>query len=63
MESRRTRIFRKFFFGHNGKLLAGIGGWADHERLRPYLTIQYYNSVVDTMGGEKKASDSVRLFL
>ncbi|MGA2714253.1 MAG: tannase/feruloyl esterase family alpha/beta hydrolase [Bryobacteraceae bacterium] len=49
------------FFGHNGKLLL-YHGWAD-TNVSPYLTIQYYKSVVDTMGGEKKASDSVRLFL
>jgi feruloyl esterase len=49
------------FFGHNGKLLL-YHGWAD-TNVSPYLTIQYYKSVVDTMGGEKKAADSVRLFL
>ncbi len=51
----------KAFFAHNGKLLM-YHGWAD-PNISPLSTIQYYKSVVDTMGGEKKTSDSVRLFL
>ncbi len=49
------------FFGHHGKLLL-YHGWAD-PNISPYATIQYYRSVVDTMGGEKKTADSIRLFL
>jgi feruloyl esterase len=49
------------FFAHNGKLLL-YHGWAD-PNISPYSTIQYYRSVVDTMGGEKKTADSSRLFL
>jgi feruloyl esterase len=49
------------FFGHKGKLLL-YHGWSD-PNITPLATIQYYKSVVDTMGGEKKTMDSVRLFL
>jgi feruloyl esterase len=51
----------KQFFAHNGKLLM-YHGWAD-PNISPLATIQYYKSVVDTMGGDKKASSSVRLFM
>ncbi len=51
----------KAFFAHKGKLLM-YHGWAD-PNISPLSTIQYYKSVVDTMGGEKKTSDSVRLFM
>ena len=50
----------KPFFAHNGKLLL-YHGWSD-PNISPLSTIQYYKSVVDTVG-EKKTSDSVRLFL
>jgi feruloyl esterase len=49
------------FFAHKGKLLM-YHGWAD-PNISPLSTIQYYKSVLDTLGGEKKTSDSVRLFL
>jgi len=49
------------FFGHKGKLLL-YHGWAD-TNVSPLATVQYYKSVLDTMGGEKKVSDSIRLFL
>ena len=49
------------FFSHKGKLLM-YHGWAD-PNISPLATIQYYKSVVDTLGGEKKTMDSVRLFL
>jgi feruloyl esterase len=49
------------FFARHGKLLM-YHGWAD-PNISPLATIQYYKSVMDTMGGEKKTSDSVRLFL
>jgi len=29
----------------------------------PLLTVKYYNSVVDTLGGASKVSDNVRLFM
>ncbi len=51
----------KAFFGHNGKLLM-YHGWSD-PNISPLSTIEYYKSVVDTNGGEKKTSDSVRLFM
>jgi feruloyl esterase len=49
------------FFARRGKLLM-YHGWSD-PNISPLSTIQYYKSVVDTMGGEKKTSDSVRLFM
>ena len=49
------------FFGHHGKLLL-YHGWAD-PNISPFSTIQYYKSVLDTMGGAAKTADSIRLFL
>jgi feruloyl esterase len=51
----------KAFFSHNGKLLM-YHGWSD-PNVPTLNTIKYYKSVVDTMGGPAKASNSVRLFL
>jgi tannase/feruloyl esterase len=51
----------KAFFAHGGKLLL-YHGWSD-PNVPAVNTIKYYNSVVQTMGGAAKASDSVRLFL
>jgi Tannase and feruloyl esterase len=51
----------KAFFGHNGKLLL-YHGWSD-PNISALSTIQYYNRVVDTMGGAAKTSDNIRLFL
>lgn len=51
----------KTFFGHQGKLLL-YHGWSD-PNISALSTIQYYNSVVDTMGGAAKTSDNIRLFL
>jgi feruloyl esterase len=51
----------KQFFAHKGKLLL-YHGWAD-PNISPFSTIQYFRSVVDSMGGEKKTADSIRLFL
>ncbi|HTB20990.1 MAG TPA: tannase/feruloyl esterase family alpha/beta hydrolase [Bryobacteraceae bacterium] len=51
----------KPFFSHNGKLLL-YHGWSD-PNVPTVNTIKYYNSVVDSMGGAAKASNSVRLFL
>jgi feruloyl esterase len=49
----------KKFFGHGGKLLM-YQGWSD-PNIPPLNTIQYYQSVLKTMGGA--ASDSIRLFM
>lgn len=51
----------KPFFAHNGKLLL-YHGWSD-TNVPALLTIKYYNSVVDTLGGASKTMDSVRLFM
>jgi feruloyl esterase len=51
----------KPFFSHNGKLLL-YHGWSD-PNITPLATIQYYKSVVDTMGGAAKTSNNIRLFL
>jgi len=51
----------KSFFGHNGKLLL-YHGWSD-PNIAALSTIQYYNTVVDTMGGAAKTSNNIRLFL
>ena len=49
------------FFAHNGKLLL-YHGWSD-PNITPLTTIQYYKSVVDTMGGTARVSNNIRLFL
>ena len=49
------------YFGHNGKLLL-YHGWSD-PNIAALSTIKYYDSVVDTMGGAAKTSNSIRLFL
>lgn len=49
------------FFSHGGKLLL-YNGWSD-PRVPALQTINYYQSVVDAVGGNAKASNSVRLFL
>jgi feruloyl esterase len=51
----------KAFFARGGKLLL-YHGWSD-PNVPAVNTIKYYNSVVHTMGGAAKASNSVRLFL
>ncbi len=51
----------KPFFGRKGKLLL-YHGWAD-QNVAPLSTINYYKRVVDTLGGERKTADSVRLFM
>jgi feruloyl esterase len=47
--------------GHSGKLLM-YHGWAD-PGITPLNSVTYYKSVVDTVGGSKQASDSIRLFM
>jgi feruloyl esterase len=49
------------FFSHGGKLLM-FHGWAD-PNVAPRNTVNYYNSVLKTMGGEAKVGESVRLFM
>jgi feruloyl esterase len=49
------------FFAHDGKLLL-YHGWSD-PNIAALSTIQYYESVMDTMGGAAKTSNNVRLFL
>jgi feruloyl esterase len=51
----------KAFFSHGGKMLL-YHGWSD-PNVPTLNTIKYYKSVVETMGGAAKASNSVRLFL
>jgi feruloyl esterase len=49
------------FFTHGGKLLM-FHGWAD-PNVAPRNTVNYYNRVLATMGGEAKVSQSIRLFM
>jgi feruloyl esterase len=49
------------FFAHKGKLLM-YHGWSD-QLIAPLNSVNYYSSVVKNLGGEKKASDDVRLFM
>jgi feruloyl esterase len=49
------------FFGHGGKLIM-YHGWSD-QNVAPRSAINYYESVVKTVGGPAKASDSIRLFM
>ncbi|MGD0133717.1 MAG: tannase/feruloyl esterase family alpha/beta hydrolase [Bryobacteraceae bacterium] len=51
----------KPFFSHGGKLLM-YHGWAD-PGIAPENSVNYFTSVEDTMGGESKAADSIRLFM
>jgi feruloyl esterase len=49
------------FFAHGGKLLL-YQGWSD-PRVPALQTIGYYQSVIDAIGGNAKASNSIRLFV
>jgi feruloyl esterase len=51
----------KAFVGHGGKLLL-YHGWND-QLIAPRNAVNYYQSVLDTMGGASKIADSVRLFM
>jgi feruloyl esterase len=51
----------KPFFAHGGKLLM-YHGWAD-PGIPPMFSVNYYTSVVEKMGGPKKTSDEIRLFM
>jgi len=51
----------KTYFAHDGKLLL-YHGWSD-PNVSPLNTIKYYKSVADTLGGEAKVSNNIRLFM
>ena len=51
----------KTFFGHGGKLLQ-YHGWSD-PNISPRNSINYYNSVLDTMGSGSKVNEAYRLFM
>jgi len=51
----------KPFFSRKGKLLL-YHGWSD-QNVAPESTINYYKRVMDTLGGETKTADSMRLFM
>jgi feruloyl esterase len=51
----------KPFVGRGGKLII-YHGWSD-PGIPPMSSVHYYSSVVETLGGAKKARDSVRLFM
>jgi feruloyl esterase len=51
----------KTFFGHGGKLLQ-YHGWSD-QLISPRNSINYYKSVLDTMGGASNVDESYRLFM
>jgi feruloyl esterase len=51
----------KPLFAHGGKLLM-YHGWAD-PGIAPRNSVNYYESVVEAMGGAAKARDSIRLFM
>ena len=51
----------KEFVGHGGKLIL-YHGWSD-PLITPQNTINYYKSVMDTMGGPEKTGTFARLFM
>ena len=51
----------KAFFGRGGKLLQ-YHGWGDAD-ISPQNSIDYYQSVISTLGGVKKIDASYRLFM
>jgi feruloyl esterase len=51
----------KPFFSHGGKLLM-YHGWND-QLISPINSVDYYNSVVKTMGGAAKINNNFRLFM
>jgi feruloyl esterase len=48
------------FFAHGGKLIQ-YHGWTDS--FSPFSSVNYYNSVMDRLGGASKVDDSYRLFM
>ena len=51
----------KPFFARNGKLLLYHG--FNDQNVAPRSTINYYKRVVDTLGGEARTTESIRLFM
>ena len=51
----------KPFFAHGGKLII-FHGWND-QLITPLNSVNYYNSVVETLGGASKVNGSFRLFM
>jgi feruloyl esterase len=51
----------KAYFAHGGKLLQ-YHGWSDWQ-ISPLNSVNYYQSVLETMGGASKVQDSYRLFM
>jgi feruloyl esterase len=51
----------KKFFAHGGRLLM-YHGWND-QNVSPYLSVKYFKSVEDTMGGAAKTANNIRLFM
>jgi feruloyl esterase len=51
----------KAFLDHGGKLLM-YHGWSD-PGVPPLASVNYYKTAVDTLGGESKTADSIRLFM
>jgi feruloyl esterase len=49
------------FFSRGGKLLQ-YHGWSD-QQIAPRNSVNYYNAVLEKMGGVSKVSDSYRLFM
>jgi feruloyl esterase len=49
------------FFKHGGRLLQ-YHGWSD-QQIAPRNSVNYYNAVLETMGGVDKVNDSYRLFM
>jgi feruloyl esterase len=51
----------KPFFARGGKIVQ-YHGWADPQ-ISPLSSVRYYNTVLDTLGGAGKVTDSYRLFM
>ncbi len=51
----------KPYFSHGGKLLQ-YHGWSDN-LISPQNSVNYYNSVADTLGGASNVTESYRLFM
>jgi feruloyl esterase len=51
----------KAFLGRGGKIVQ-YHGWSDPQ-ISPLSSVRYYNTVLDTMGGAAKVTDSYRLFM
>ena len=51
----------KAFLGRGGKIVQ-YHGWSDPQ-ISPLSSVRYYNTVLDTLGGAGKVTDSYRLFM